>query len=175
MDFQAEGRVTQATAQEVYTIVRDRLPELVPFLDNVSAIQELERKATPGGAHVLNRWRADAGQVPSLVRGFLKPEMLEWLDHADWNDAGLYVDWRIEPAVLAGLYRCHGRNRIVADGADVRIVISGTLTVDGANIPGVPRLLAGKVIPVMESYLVERMRPNMASLGTGVTRFRSQR
>lgn len=175
MRFEAEGRVEGSTVDEVYVIIRDRLPELVPFLDNVSAITELERNERPGGQHVLNRWRADAGQVPSLIRGFLKPEMLEWLDHADWNDDGKHVDWRIESAVLKGLYSCSGRNRVVAAGDGVRIVISGELKVDPSRIPGLPRLLAGKIVPTLEGYLVDRMKPNMASLGTGVSRFLAAR
>ncbi len=171
MRFEAEGRVTGSTVDEVYVIIRDQLVSLVPFLDNVAAISELERAPNAGGQHVLNRWRADAGQVPSLIRGFLKPEMLEWLDHADWNDEGKYVDWRIESAVMKGLYSCTGRNRVVADGSDVRIVIGGELKVDPGRIPGLPRILAGRIVPALESYLVDRMKPNMASLGTGVTRF----
>lgn len=173
MRFEAEGRVPGASVEDVYVIIRDRLVDLVPYLDNVASIAEIERKPQGGGQHVLNRWRADPGQVPSLVRGFLKPEMLEWLDHADWNDAEHHVDWRIESAVFAGLYTCKGRNRVVAAGSDVRIIISGELVVDAGRIPGLPRLLAGKVVPTLESYLVDRMKPNMASLGTGVSRYRA--
>ncbi len=175
MRFEAEGRVRGSSLDEVYEILRDKLTSLVPYLDNVAAIEELERSDAAAGQHVLNRWRADPGQVPSVVRGFLKPEMLEWLDHADWNDAGKYVDWRIESAVFKGLYSCSGRNKVVVDGADVRIVISGELKVDPGKIPGLPRLLAGKIVPALESYLVDRMKPNMASLGTGVSRFLAAR
>ena len=174
MRFEAEGRVPGATVDEVYPLLRDKLVDLVPFLDNVAAIQELERKPGAAGPHLLNRWRADPGQVPSLVRGFLKPEMLEWLDHADWNDAERHVDWRIESAVFAGLYTCRGRNRVVAAGGDVRIVIGGELIVDAGKIPGLPRRLAGTVVPTLEAYLVDRMKPNMASLGTGVARYRDR-
>lgn len=171
MRFEAEGRVENSNLDEVYVILRDKLTSLVPYLDNVAAIEELERSEKAGGQHVLNRWRADPGQVPSLARNFLKPEMLEWLDHADWDDAGKHVDWRIESAVFKGLYTCSGRNRVVESGGVVKIIISGELKVDSGKIPGLPRLLAGKIVPVIEGYLVDRMKPNMASLGTGVSRF----
>jgi hypothetical protein len=171
MRFEAEGPVRGAAPAQVYAILRDELPKLVPYLDNVAAIDELKRTPGAAGPQVLNRWRADPGQVPSVVRGLLKPEMLQWLDHAAWDDAGQHVDWRIEPAVFAGLYRCSGRNRVVEAPGGARIVISGELIVDAGAIPGVPRLLAGRVVPALESYLVERMRPNMASLGVGVERF----
>lgn len=171
MQFQAEGRVKGADLSTVYEIIRDRLPELVPYMDNVSAISTVERGDGPNGPHLLNRWRADAGQVPGAARKFIKPEMLEWNDHADWNDAEHHVDWRIESAVFTGMYTCQGRNRVVADGDDVRIVISGEMKVDAKRIPGVPSFLAKKVVPTIENYLIDRMKPNMASLGTGVQRF----
>ena len=171
MKFEAEGRVKSADLTTVYEIIRDRLPELVPFMDNVSAIETVERRDGPNGPHLLNRWRADAGQVPAAARKIIKPEMLEWLDSADWNDAEHYVDWKIESAVFKGMYTCTGRNRVVVDGDDVRIVISGDMAVDPKRIPGLPGFLAKKVVPVVEGYLIERMKPNMASLGIGVQRF----
>lgn len=171
MKFEAEGRVPNADLQQVYEIIRDRLPLLVPYMDNVSRIEELERGPGDAGPKVLNRWRADAGQVPGIARKFISPEMLEWLDRARWDDTGHHVDWEIEPSVFQGMYRCGGRNRIVQDGADVKIVISGDINVDPKKIPGLPSLLARKVLPVIEGYLIDRMKPNMASLGTGVARF----
>lgn len=171
MHFSAESRVTGASVERVYHIVRDKLPELAQFLDNVQAIEELQRKERPDGPYILNQWHADAGQVPAVARKFIKPEMLQWLDHADWVDAETLVNWRIESAVFAGLYTCGGVNRVVADGDGARIVISGELVVDPSKVPGLPRILARKLMPTLESYLVGRMKPNMASLGTGVQRF----
>ncbi len=171
MRFEAEGYVANAAQQLVYEIIRDKLVQLVPYLDNVSAIEEFTREPRDNGQHVLNRWRADAGQVPAVARKFIKPEMLEWLDHADWDDGEFWVDWRIEPARFQGMYSCSGRNRVVVDGDNVRIRIQGELTVDPKKIPGVPSFLVKRVLPAIESYLISRMKPNMASLGVGVTRF----
>lgn len=171
MEFRCEGRV-DAPLQVVYETVRDRLPLLVPHMDNVSAIHELERKpGATGQWQVLNRWRADPGQVPSAVRSFLKPEMLEWLDRATWHDAQTAVDWTIEPNAFKGLYHCHGRNQFVADGAGTRLVITGSLSLDPSKVPGLPTILAKRLVPTIEDYLVERIKPNLASLATGVGRF----
>lgn len=171
MDFRCEGRV-DAPASVVYAIIRDELPSLVPFLDNVAAINELERKpGTTGRVSVLNRWRAEPGNVPSAVRPFLKPEMLEWLDHAEWSDADSWVDWWIEAPTFAKLYSCRGRNHVQSDGKGARIAITGALTVDPSNIPGVPSLLGRKMAPMVENYLIERIRPNLAGLADGVNRY----
>ncbi len=171
MRFEAEGRVEGADVETVYEIIRDRLPDLVPFMDNVAEIVELERNGRDDGVNVLNRWRANPGQVPAVARKFIKPNMLEWLDHADWSDQNHWVDWRIESAVFADMYRCNGRNAVVADGNDARIVIQGELTVDPKRLPGVPSFMARRMLPTVEAYLVSRMKPNMAALGTGVSRF----
>ena len=171
MRFEAEGHVSNASQKLVYEIIRDQLVELVPYMDNVSSIQELKREPRGDGQHVLNCWQADAGQVPAVARKFVKPEMLKWLDYADWNDGECWVDWRIESEGLKGMYTCKGRNRVVAVGDDVAIRIQGELAVDPKRIPGVPSFLVKKVLPAIESYLISRMKPNMASLGTGVARF----
>jgi hypothetical protein len=171
MEFTCEG-VIDAPVEVVYATLRDDLPKLVPFLDNVSAIAELERKpGTAGKTHVLNRWRADAGNVPSAVRPFLKPEMLEWLDHAEWDDTGRHVDWWIEPPTFKDLYRCQGRNSVEERGSSAAIVIRAKLTLDPDKIPGVPGFLARKVAPAVEGYMVERIRPNLAGLAVGVGRY----
>lgn len=168
MDFQCEGRL-RAPVAVVYATLRDDLPRLVPFLANVSAITELERKPLGAGhTAVLNRWRADAGNVPAAVRPLLKPEMLEWLDHADWDDAGSHVDWWIEPPAFKNLYTCRGRNRIVARGDETAIEITGTLTLDPDKIPGVPGFVARRVAPAVEAYLLDRIKPNLAGLAAGV-------
>ena len=173
MEFRCEGRV-DAPVEVVYAIIRDDLISLVPFLDNVAAITELERKpGAAGRTSVLNRWRAEQGNVPSAVRPFLKPEMLEWLDHAEWSDAESWVDWWIEAPTFRDLYKCKGRNHIQADGTGTRIAITGELTVDPTNIPGVPGFVGRKMAPMVENYLVERIRPNLAGLAVGVNRYMS--
>lgn len=171
MRFTAESRVSGTDVQQVYLIIRDKMVELVPFMDNVSEIEVMQREERPRGPKILNRWQADAGQVPAIARKFLRPEMLQWLDHADWVDAETLVHWRIESAVFKGMYSCEGINSVVADGDGARIVVSGDLSVDPSRIPGLPRLLTKKVLPTIERYFVERMKPNMASLGSGVQRF----
>lgn len=171
MEFRCEGKVG-APVEVVYATVRDHLPRLVPFLENVERIEELERKPEGDGRlRLLNRWRADAGQVPPPVRPFLKPEMLEWLDHALWLDAEKAVDWRIEPSAFQGLYICQGRNHFTGDGANATLTIHGQLTLDPSRIPGVPTFLAKKVAPSVEAYLLERIKPNLVALATGVGKY----
>ena len=171
MKFQCEGRVA-ASPDVVYAAIRDHLPRLTPYLDNVERIEELEREPlSPGRTRVLNRWRADAGNVPAAVRPFLKPDMLEWLDHAEWDDAGQHVDWRLEPNAFKELYACRGRNRMVAAGTGTRVVIEGDLNLDPSKVPGVPTFVAKRALPALEAYLIERIRPNLAALAEGVGRY----
>jgi len=175
MEFRCEGRV-DAPPDVVYTTIRDDLTRLVPYLDNVAAIAELERKPVSAGrTAVLNRWRAEPGNVPSAVRPFLKPDMLDWLDHAEWSDAESWVDWWIEAPTFRDLYKCRGRNHVQPDGNGTRIAITGELSVDPANIPGLPTFVGRKMAPMIESYLIERIRPNLAGLAVGVGRYLAAR
>jgi len=171
MDFTCEGRVKYPQTR-VYEALRDDLTKLVPFLPNVATIEQLERKDTGGTVTILNKWRAEAGSAPAAARPFLKPEMLEWLDHAAWNNDALLVDWWLEAPSFKKLYACKGTNKVVADGEGTcRVVIRGTLTVDPDGIPGVPFFLAKKVVPLIEGYLLERIKPNMEQLAVGVGQY----
>ncbi len=168
MKFAAEGRV-EAPIELVYEMLSVRLTELVPFMANVAAIEELERKpGDDGGVYVLNRWRAEPGNAPAAARPFLKPEMLVWLDHASWSLSGRYVDWRIEPGAFKGLFACAGRNALAQEGAFTTLRITGELTIDPKKVPGLPSFVAKRAVPPIESYLIERIKPNLASLADGV-------
>jgi hypothetical protein len=169
MDFQCKGDV-QYPAQLVYETMRDKLPELVPYLPNVERITQEDRKPTvEGRTEILNRWRAKTGSAPAAVQPFLKPEMLEWYDHALWKDADVCVDWWLEAPAFRKLYACRGTNRVVALGdKSCSFVVSGTLTVNPEQVPGVPTFIARKFVPLLESYLLDRIRPNMEQLAQGV-------
>ena len=168
MKFEAEGRV-EAPLELVYEMLSERLTELVPFMANVAAIEELERKpGVDGAVYVLNRWRAEPGNAPAAARPFLKPEMLVWLDHADWKPATHSVAWRIEPSAFKGLFACNGQNVLSQQGAITTIRITAELTIDPTRVPGLPSFVAKRAVPPIESYLIERIRPNLASLADGV-------
>jgi len=154
----------------VYSTYRDRLPELVPYLPNVKRISVESRTDEGDVTKLVNRWEANA-EVPKVARSIVKPDMLVWLDHATWFQNDWAVEWQIEHLAFSQQVRCHGRNRYVDEGGRTRLEIRGELSVDASRIPGVPRMLAGTVTPVLERFIVQTIRPNLVSTADGVQAF----
>lgn len=154
----------------VYATYRDRLPELVPYLPNIRAIEVESRRAEPPRLFLVNVWRG-GGEVPSVARAFVSEKMLSWTDHAEWDDARWAVKWRMEAHAFKDAVHAVGENTFLAtpDGG-CRLVVEGDLTIDGKKLP-VPRLLAGSVGGAVEKFLAAMIRPNLTEVAKGVDKF----
>jgi hypothetical protein len=154
----------------VYRAYRDELPQIAAHMPDIDAITVLSRTEHPSGPRLINEWRAKA-RVPAAVSRFVTPEMLRWEDHAAWDDAGAFVDWALViPAFRDGV-RCAGRNRFVADGAGTRVELTGELLVQVQSVPGVPTLVLRGVLPGIERFIVELIRPNLQQVNAALARY----
>jgi hypothetical protein len=157
----------------VYPVLRDRLAEMVPFLESVDSIEVLSRtEEADGRLRLLNLWQGNARQAPSVVRPFMTRDMVRWKDHAVWNDRENRVDWRFEAFHLDRLFDAQGANvfAAVADRS-TRVEISGSLDVYPERVPGVPRLVARRLGPRVESFVIGLITPNLAQLPHAVQEF----
>lgn len=170
MKLEADARIP-FSREVVFATYRDRLPQMVPFLPNVKAIQVQKREEpAPGISTLLNLWEAKA-EVPKVAQGVLKPEMLAWLDHASWNQNDWTCDWRIETRMFTENVRCSGRNTYLVEGDLTILQIRGNLEVKLDGVPGVPRFLAGTVAPHVEKFIVQLLTPNLLSVAKGLEDF----
>jgi len=153
---------------EVYPLIRDHLDALVPYLPNVKRIDRVSVKPTAGGVDIVNNWFAIA-EVPGPVKRVLKPEFFSWKDYARWNDADRCVDYRLESFLGKELYDARGRNTFTAIGADrTEIRVSCDIDLHADRIPGVPRFVLDRVMPIVEKVLEQLIAPNLRSVGKGV-------
>ncbi len=156
----------------VYETQRDEMANLVEYLPNIAKIDVLEREAIEGGVRLVNLWTAAETEVPALVRSFIKPEMLSWKDYARWNDASFSCEWRLEMNFFREQVKTTGRTTYTRiDDRSVRSVIEGVLEVDARNVPGVPRLLAGKIGPEIEKFVVKMITPNLKGVNRGIEQY----
>jgi hypothetical protein len=155
----------------VYQAYRDRLPEMVHYLPNVSHIDVLQSRREGDVLHLLNEWHASA-EIPSIARRVIKPEMLRWNDIAAWHDDGRYVQWRFEMAFMRDQVDVRGRNAFVELGPDRTMVqIRGTLTIDGERFPGLPKMIGRRAAPQIEKFVVSLVEPNLRKTAEAVQRF----
>jgi hypothetical protein len=159
--------------ETVFKTFRDHLTELIDYLPDIRSIEEKDRERIDD--HTLKTvklWKASEREVPGLVQKFIKPEMLQWHDHATWHEDDWTCEWRMEVGFLEDAIDCHGVNRYIEEGDDrMRIEIDGTLDVDASEIPGVPGLVAGKVGNTVESFVLKVIEPNLSDVNRGLERY----
>ena len=134
----------------VWVTVRDRLPALVPYMDNVERIvTEARDEREPGVVRLVNLWIAKA-RVPAPLASVVKPELLRWTDYAEWRDARGECAWRIAPFFMTERIQCSGvaRYESAMAGRGTRVTFGGRLQI----APG-GGVLAGSVTKAIEMFI----------------------
>jgi hypothetical protein len=155
----------------VYRTYRDRLSEIAAYIPDVKRIVVLSKEERAGGMKFHNEWVADR-EIPRLMQVVVKPEMLRWDDYADWHDGDWHCDWRLELRTLKDRVSCHGTNTFFELGSDhTKVVLAGSLEIDLSNFPGIPRILAGRLAPQVEKFIVSLITPNLEKVNGSLERF----
>lgn len=161
--------------ERVYPAFRDDLSKVADFLPNIEAIiVEQHDRTSDTQVSVVNVWKATGEEIPAMASSFIKPEMLQWTDHASWDDDARHVDWRMEVGFMPEAITCSGRTtyRPKGDGK-TEIHISGELKVDARKL-GVPRLIAGKLSSAVEEFVVKLVTPNLKATNRAMEQFLEQ-
>ena len=161
----------------VFSTFRDHLEELVPYLPDIRDIKVEERdQVDEDTVKAVNLWKAKDEDIPRLASKFIKPEMLQWTDYATWRADSWTCDWDMKVGFLQDAIDCKGTNRYVArDDGTTEIIIEGDLTVDASKIPGVPRLVAGKVGSAVEGFVVKMITPNLKDVNRGLEKYLAEK
>ena len=174
MEFTIEEKVN-FPRELVYTTLRDKFPELAPYLPNIKKIEVVQKKKLKKGVHYRLRWYADY-KIPGIVKKFIKEEHLTWYDNATWIDSEYACEWKFEPVFFTEYVNAHGRNEFIEDGPErTRIVLNGILEVDVASHPLVPRLLAGRVRKEIERLALLAIKPNLKRLARALNDYLKDR
>ena len=159
--------------ETVFETFRDHLVELIDYLPDIEEIEVKDREEIDEHTvKVVNLWKAEQEEVPALAKKFIKPEMLQWTDYATWRQDEWVCDWEMEVGFLEDAITCTGQNRYIEAGEEkTKIHIDGDLEVDATKIPGVPRLVAGKVGNAVESFVAKLIEPNLTDVNRGLEEY----
>jgi hypothetical protein len=138
-DFRCLVGVRQPAVQ-LARAVRDQIALVAPLLENVERIVTVSRvERLDGGLALVNEWRVNPS-VPAGLESLITPEMLGWLDHAEWTSDIGTCRWRVEPFFMRGAIRCEGVTRFESamGGRGARATFEGRLDVDPAALSTVP-------------------------------------
>ena len=152
------------------SIVKNKLPELAEFLPSIDKIECLESKAIePGICAITNHWYAKL-ELPALVKKFLSQDLLCWKDVAVWNDHEKFVRYELESFIANDLFTAKGCNSFesLTEANKMRLNVTCDVSINPEKIPGVPRLLMKKIVPLIEKIIEKMLRPNLTSLGSGL-------
>lgn len=171
MKLEARDEISAPLA-EVFQLTKNEIVKIVPYLPNIEKIEVISRKDLGGGkTEVLNNWYAKA-EIPGLIKKFVSPDLLSWVDSAVWDDATTSVTYSIDSKVAKSLFEARGKNTFKDAGNGKTILtIDLDFNIHPERLPGVPRLLAGTVKPVIEELLKGMIAPNMLSLAKGLNEY----
>jgi hypothetical protein len=157
----------------VYTTYRDRLSDLVPYMTNVSSIQEKSRQETEGKIHCVNEWHGGA-TIPAALKVFLGEGMLSWTEYAVWDLSNFTLEWRIETHIFTKAFRCSGKNSFLDRDNTTIVENRGSLQIDSNQLQEVPFLLRNPVAKIAEEFLGKQIEPNLNQMSQCIERYLAQ-
>ena len=120
---------------------------------------------------VTNYWFAKA-EIPTLVKKFIKPELLSWKDKAVWKDDAFEVHYELESFFANDLFEAKGVNSFVAKGDNkTEFILNCEINIYPEKVPGVPKFLAKKVSPVINTLVEKILGPNLTAMGKGINQY----
>jgi hypothetical protein len=127
--------------ERLWATVRDRLPDLVPSIDEVETVVVLERdEVAPGRTRIVNEWRSTQ-HIPAVLAKALHATEIGWIDRSEWDSVTRVCRWSIEPSVLGEHIECRGTTTYASamGGRGSRITFAGSFDL----APGALGKLAG--------------------------------
>lgn len=160
-----------APRARVFAIYRDEMQALQRYLPNIRSITTTARRTDGAITEMSSDWAASA-EIPAVARRFVDGDATGWTDHATWDESRWTCAWRTVPHAFREAVTSHGGHVFEAiNDAETRVTISGVVEVDVSKIAGVPRLLAGTLRPVVESFVVGGVRDNLDAFAKAVARY----
>ncbi|MEN9787800.1 MAG: hypothetical protein RLZZ299_3064 [Pseudomonadota bacterium] len=167
--------VLQHPRARVFQAFRDEMPNVAAFMPNVKEIVVRSRTEEGAVTRIHNEW-VGKGEIPKAAQGIVKPEMLRWDDHAEWNSQTFACAWTLKLRVFTDNVKCFGRTVLAEEGPSAtRVTLTGELELDMRDIPGVPRFLAGTLAPQVEKFVVALVRPNLEQMNVSLGRYLDSR
>ena len=164
--------IIAAPRDRVYEIVKNELAQVAAYLPNVREIKVIERSALDAKRTlIINKWFARAN-MPALVQKFMSEDLFSWKDTATWDDDKFEVEYFLESTVGKDIYDARGRNYFKAIGDDkTELTLTCEVIIYPDKIPGVPKLIAKKVQPVIEQVIEKIIESNLTTLGAGIKEY----
>ena len=145
----------------VFETHRDKISEIVPYLPNVASVVVEHSEVDGSVVRQINRWTGESHDIPALLRPLIRPEVLTWLDRANWYQDKWMCDWELELAVLPKAITARGYNVFLEEGEETIIQMNGEFTIHPDRMVGASSILARQIAPAVERFIVGLLEPNL--------------
>ncbi len=155
--------VLKRPRHELWSAMRDHMPDFAGQIADIEELRELERSAdTNGTVRIVNHWRVKQ-QVPVMMRSVLKASELSWIDRATWHAAAFTCDWAIEPNFLTEHIACSGRTSFAEAmaGQGSRVTFEGALDLKPGllgSLGGLEKVLSGFLESIVTTIIPRNLR-----------------
>jgi len=159
-------QLVKIPVEEAWLAIRDRLGELVPYLDEIESVAVQERTELPeGDVFLVNLWQAKA-KFPAVLNSVIKSDTLMWTDRARWIEKTHVCSWQIELHFARDRTRCTGQTTFepAIGGRGTRITFAGEFNFNAKGLPGVPAILESTVAAAAESFVTSLIPGNFRKL-----------
>ena len=110
--------------------------------------------------------------MPSILKKIANPELFSWDDIATWDLEKKKVTYKLESKLASNLYTAEGENRLVAiDDNTTEMIFMCEVIPHPENFPGVPKLLAKRIVPAIEGVIKVLLEPNFTSMNEGIQEY----
>jgi hypothetical protein len=157
----------------VFSTYRDKLEELVPYLQNVKQVELKLRRQEGDLTHLVNEWQG-GGDIPAIVRPLLADSIFSWTEFITWNQSQLTADWSIKSHIFSEAVECFGRNQFIDQENATLVQSRGNIKIDPQRIKGTPLFIAHGLAKVVEEFLAQKIEPNLREMGRGVSIYLSK-
>ena len=157
--------VLKVPPEHLFTTLRDRLPKLAETMEEIEAIQELERRNIGDAQVVVNHWHARQ-TIPPFLQERLGQTRIDWLDRASWHEQQLLCTWEIEPSLGGGAITCSGTTEFIQamGGRGTRARFAGNLNIAPEYLGSVIGGFHGPVKSLVEMIATSLIPANFRSI-----------
>lgn len=154
----------------VFETYRDKLQELLPYMDNVHHIEPKSYHQENGRVICTNEWHG-GGDIPTIAKAFIDEQMLSWTEHNIWDEADYSLEWQITTHAFTEAVSCSGKNHFRDRGDSTMVENRGELVIYPHKIEGIPDFLRSQVAGFVEDLLSQKIGPNLTQMGEGVRQY----
>jgi hypothetical protein len=156
------------SAEDVFHLIRDDMPSLVPYMEGADSITVTSRVETEDEVALVNRWIGSMDTVPAAVKKFAKQDLISWDDHATWTTSTKSCRWRLQPLKNIGIFSCAGTTTVLEDGDTAKLAMAIDLEIYPDRVPGVPKFLARRIRPQIEKFISGHLTKSMRNLALSI-------